>query len=435
MVGKFVGTVTTPIEYRVDALQTIWTSNPANSIFAITRFETSYSTGQWSLGVGDYTWLNCPRTANGSYSLQMQVKYAGTGNSPGMIHTGSAGLRSRSTGVALLSLVSGLHDPIAITYGSVYAGTIFENGRVDVRTPANAPVSSTYTGGGTASCTIDNYVFDGDTAPSAHTAGALLQAASVSHSTMTFVNCKFNNFVSGSRLTASGIPASAQNLVFMGCQLGNMDLRGPTYSAAGFASQYRNTGIFAEASDPTRDFIADTWQGCTEWNSKRSFPTLNATLQDGVTPWSLRVVPATAASASLNLTPYIGPLVSKVNSLSSAARTITAEIAIADTLTFSLADISMVVTYASPAGVQYTETTYNASGGSLTASTSTWSAESGGKVSFVDGGTVLHNKFKLQLTTANSIASGSIITVMFKFHKNVTNTTQAIFIDPEVQVT
>lgn len=432
---SFNGTASAEVEYRVDALQTVWTADPANSIIKLTRPETGYSPGALSLSmgratIGGFVFLNAPRTADGSRSFVMEVGYTAAG-SDGFNLSGSADYRQRIKGVAMLSKVSGIHDPLLMQQGTGGGTTVFEDCRLDCRRVAAASVVGTFYSNTPVNMEFHGVEFNGTTGASAHTGifnANQLQMGIVAQ------NCTFVGFVSGSKLMQPTPAYFDFNFAFLGAQLGNVDLRGPVMGGAGYQNRRGLFGLVVEASDPNRDFVCDQWQGFTEWNSKRSMPTANARLHDDVTPWSLHVVPAQNGTNILAAIPYLGPTLSKLNELADGARTVTAHIAIADTLAWTRREIEMVVTYIDTTGVQRTETTYDVAGSALAASTLTWSAESGGKVSFVDGGTVLHDKYKLELTTAYAIKTKSIITIQFKFRSTVTNTTQGVFIDPEVAV-
>lgn len=248
-------------------------------------------------------------------------------------------------------------------------------------------------------------------------------------------NVKFRNFVIGSRLNSTTLPNSGTRITYTDCDFGNISHRGPymaqgvpTYDFSGFITSYSNKG--------SRDFFHDTQKGFCQWNSVYAQPTLNATLDNGVDKWSIVVVPSAISGACSPLFPFSLPRFSVINALPTGPRTFTVEIAVSDQVTWTKRDVSLVVSYTTDAGDDVVLSSFDLNAGALTTSTATWSSESGGKVLYVDSGTLLHNKFKIQLSTPDGkdLPLGAEVTATVRVHTTVANTTQYLFVDPEILV-
>jgi hypothetical protein len=189
------------------------------------------------------------------------------------------------------------------------------------------------------------------------------------------------------------------------------------------------------SNGPLKEFSLNLGHGYCDWDASLSFPTCNARLLDGVTPWSIRVAMSVSALASTTR-PYELPRFAKVNSLPDGVRTLSVEMAIEDSI-LATADrtdrVSMTVTYTQTDGSTRTISSFNWAGAPLTPSTATWSAESGGKVVF-NPGNIQHTKRKLSVTTPTAIKSGTEIGIVVGFHFNSSTTMQTIFVDPEITV-
>lgn len=244
-----------------------------------------------------------------------------------------------------------------------------------------------------------------------------------------------SDFVPGSKLCSSFIAGTSWQVLMMeDADLGNVTNLGPNITQA--QSQDFNSTITNFMHSGARDFYIENNAGMIEWNSHRSFPTLNATLPDGLTKWSFRMVSRTTAGYVSSLAPFRSPRFAKINSLATGQRTITAQVAISDQLSWSKADISLEVAYRDANGDIIVLSSWDESGGALTASTVTWSQESGGKVTFVDGATVYHNKFKLSVTTptGNDLPLGEEVAAYIFIRNTVSNSSEMVFVDPDLSV-
>lgn len=240
------------------------------------------------------------------------------------------------------------------------------------------------------------------------------------------------NFVTGSQLYASA--NSAASLTFVDCLWGGVTLRGPYNSGAGTYQDY-NAFFAGYSQRGGRDFWFDGPRGFVQWDSAVSQPTLNALLLDGVTPWSWLLIPSRTV---VNFAaPFVTPVISKINSLADGARTFTVQLAISDALSWTKKDISLVINYYAATGERITLDSFDVAGGALTTSSATWSQESGGKVTYSSGGTLYHNKYQIALSTPTGLdlPEGAEVTATIQINTSVANTTQIVFVDPDITIT
>lgn len=246
---------------------------------------------------------------------------------------------------------------------------------------------------------------------------------------------KFIGFVAGSKLFAAPHSGSGSvHVRFENTSFGNVSLNGPNVTQG---SAYDFNSCFSSFSQHgNRDFFIDNNRGFVEWNSTQGQPTLNAVLPDGVTKWSIKMLPQTTAGLTNIASPLVSPRLAKINSLADGARTFTVEFCVSDQTTWTKADVSIVVTYRDVNGNLVVLNTLDESGGALDVSTVTWSQESGGKVTFVSGSTVYHDKRKLSVSTpaGKNLPQGEEVGVYFRIHRTVANTTQMVFVDPDVSI-
>jgi hypothetical protein len=241
------------------------------------------------------------------------------------------------------------------------------------------------------------------------------------------------NFVAGSRLMTTSI-GTAHILRVTDAEFNNVTSRGPYYASNSTKEYSKFWSHFSSIGN--RDFLIDYERGLVEWNSSQSYPTLSATLPDGVTNWSWKIAPPTV-SGYASLGQYLdSPRIAKINSLADGARTFALQLCISDALSWTKRDVSMRVVYKDVNGDMVTLDTLDYAAGALTSSSETWSQESGGKVTYSDGGTLYHNKFKLEVSTPSgkNLPAGAEVGVYFRVHNTVANSTQYLFVDPDVSI-
>ena len=245
---------------------------------------------------------------------------------------------------------------------------------------------------------------------------------------VNFDGCQFVGFPTGSRFHVNTATFGTVTLQLRNCAMGGVTLMGPSLFGAplplGAYTQPR--GIFLCNALGNRDMIFDTPHVFVGWESMRSYPTLSAVLMDGTTPWSLRMIPTSAANALGSAGTADSPRLGKINTLGTGARTITFQMLIDTALSWTKKDIGLCIEYVNASGVVKCLETYDPAAGSLTTSTAAWSA-----TTFSDGGTINYNKREVAVTTPESVLADSEISVFVRLYSGVSNSTQGVFIDPE----
>lgn len=246
---------------------------------------------------------------------------------------------------------------------------------------------------------------------------------------LRFTSCRWVDYVSGSLnsiATNSGTPYQAY---FSNCDFGNIGIRGP-------AKLLTQSSVVAASSQyGKREFFVSTMTGFVEWTANRSFPVCNAKLLNGTDGWSIHMVPTTTAGILSRFNPLKSPRIGKINSLATGARTLTIELAVHAALAWDKSDISALIEYVGTDGVLRTVDTYDYDGAALDVSTTAWSVESGGQVTYVDASLVqYHNKVKFSVTTPTEIAQDTEISITICLHSAVAAATQGVFVDPEIVV-
>lgn len=260
---------------------------------------------------------------------------------------------------------------------------------------------------------------------------------------ISLTSCKFEDFIIGSQICLVGVGSAtssivACNVVMKDTKWGNVSARGPYLATSVNASLVPYGQSFVAGSNiETEDFMLDTKLGFVEWNSTRSQPTLNAKLQDAITPMSYRFVSSTNANNISVFMPFESPRIAKKNTLPNGQRTITLEFCLEDNLVWDKSMFWFVFDYTDTNGKSQVIDTFDENKGAFTVSTSTWSQESGGKVTYVDGGSLLHKKFKISITTptGKNLAINTEMGLTVRIAGVAGNITQGGFICPEFLVT
>ena len=251
---------------------------------------------------------------------------------------------------------------------------------------------------------------------------------------LNFDGCRFNGFVTGSRFLAAGTNWGdlIRNVTLRNCDMGGITRLGPDLfaSTAGIDSYRYGKGMFLSNNFGNRDFVVNAAQGFAAYISAQLYPTCNAVKLDGTTPWSIRVIPSTLANAVSPSGPFEVPRLGKINSLGTGVRTAEVNILLDDDLSaWSKREVSVVMEYVDSAGKIVVMDSYDPDGAALTASTATWSA-----LSYSDGGAKTYTRKKIVLTTPTSVLDASEMTFTVRLNATVSNSTQGIFLDPEVLV-
>jgi hypothetical protein len=289
------------------------------------------------------------------------------------------------------------------------------------------------------SATIRNLVFDNSGATAPHT--GLINCSNNTNNDLFINGIKAINCLVGSKSVISPSGIGNGNILIINADLGNAFAFDPIASAYANSinnTLYRTVSIFSSAA--TRDFQINTLRGKSDWISGLGFPTLSATLLDGVTPWSIKFLSSTIPGQTSTGRPHSSPRISKINSLANGARTITLEYLLNDTLSgIDTSNLWMELNYTDTSGrAVYLTTRQIFPAAALTPSTNTgWSTWNGTKATFISGGTINFDRYKFVLSTpaGHDMASGCEIIAQVHIGTSVANVQQVLFIDPDTSIT
>lgn len=309
--------------------------------------------------------------------------------------------------------------------------TLVRNGMLKHNSASGVFINLTGNGNSIYACDFENLTLDNGVSAALHN-GLINATVYLSESALRGIKC--TNFVVGSKLFSGNLGAG-NKVTFYDSDFGNVTVRSP-YSAGTNSTMDFNTCLAAFSGIGNRDFLIDNVRGTCVWSSAASQPTLNAVLPDGSTKWSWRIAPATGANYITAGCPLVSPRIVKLNTLASGARTFTLEFCVSNGLSWTARDVSMLVQYTDAGGNAVTLDTWDYAAGALTTSSSTWSQESGGQVTYSDGGTLYHNKKKLSISTptGNDLPLNAEVSVYFRVHNTASVATQYLFVDPDVGI-
>jgi hypothetical protein len=251
-----------------------------------------------------------------------------------------------------------------------------------------------------------------------------------------FIGCKFTGFVVGSDLLSAYSGTCIPALSFDSCNFGNVTKRGPYLPTVARQIHAPALGYVTVVNrDGKRDFMTDIVHGHAEWSSSRSLPTLNALLDDAAaTPWSVLAIPATQSINIGAVDPFNLPRFSKRNTLGDGARTITLRFAAETSIGATKRDVSILVQYTDTSGNTQTVDTWDALASALDTDTSTWSLMAGSQVTWDNGGTIYHDRKKIEVTTPTAVKDDTEILVTARLHTPVANTGKTYIVCPEFGV-
>lgn len=437
-----MGSATAPVRMLVDN-STIW-SDGTNPVLTIKFIGTNfYGWALWACNSSTYVEISGNTYSDGTKSLKLMIPTESSNSSLSItpysgvlklkhieFYTQKVYAQYSNIGVNVSSAASTDSNRIAVfescrfkaTYADVTTFRIINTNSVTYRTPYKFVGCEFEIVGATGLC---NGLF---------TSGA-------GYLTVHLERCKFIGFVAGSNLLYTSGVMTSSSVVAIDCDFGNVTGLGPymatTSPSAGYIPGFLesgNFGFFVSNRNGYRDFVCDQANLYSAWNHTLNFPTLNATLLDGSTKWSIQAIPSTL-SANINaMAPATVPPIAKINSLSSGVRTITVEFGVEKSVSCTKKDVFIEVLYQDSSDNLRIESNIDMAAGALTDSTASWSTNTndGGVTRFTYGSPTLYfNRYKTSLTTAYAIKTGTEVVVNFKIAKSVADSTKMLFIDPE----
>lgn len=422
-----VGSNDQPVRYVIDD-STVWSDGSEPQVF---MDQTATNTGGgFSVAAGGVAHLIASRYSDTKYGLVMRKLLAIGGND---VHTISCAGKAIFEGVSheWHSTTSG--DQIFVrdvgTSNSAGGFLTMRRCRISRRNTLPGPSAS----GSNIEIRFDfiDCIFEVREAVTPVLGSIYAGSNNIQRAVLNFDGCRFIGFPVGSRLQS--LTTTVFNVVvnLRNCDLGGITLLGPDLFGAGvpLSSTCRANGIFISNVSGGRLMVQNTAQSFIGWEPDRSYPTLNARLMDGVTPWSLRMIPSSLAGVVSPMGPVESPRLAAENSLGTNLLTITVEVLVDNTLAWDKSDLSCVLHYIDAAGAVQVIDTYDPDGGALSASTAAWSS-----TTFSDGGTISYEKRKFTFSTPTAVLANSEISAYVRILTTVSDSTKGIFVDPAVQV-
>lgn len=284
---------------------------------------------------------------------------------------------------------------------------------------------------------IRDFVFDAS-GSSAASNGAMAIVGLPNAFSIQCLEGRFKDFVIGSELMATPMSSGFGMVSFDNVDFGGVTRRGP-YLAANSetgGNYFGEMHISSLSRVGLRDFWRDDQSGYIEWNSQRSQPTCGAVLDDGVTTWSIGVFPTTLAGNIPPGAPLELPRLVKVNTLADGARTFKLRFVAEQALAVNRARVSMMVSYVDVNGSLVVLDTYDPFAGAIASDSTTWTNESGGFVTYQNGGTVNHHKYVLTVSTPSgkNLKNGVEVGVVARIHLPGSTLAQSYFFDPDFTI-
>lgn len=425
LAGPTTGTALAPVVIHVDD-RTTWPADPAEPQIIIDQSATNVSFQVSAVNLV----YKARRYSDTRFGLVLRKSQAIGGNDGFGVHTGALALE----GVDFESTPAGLGTFRISDVNDTASGGFLTLRRCRIRNQ-NSWGNVVAAGGSNRNVRVDLLECElGLMSLATPFPGFPISGTTLSGQTINFDSCRFTGFPVGSRL----VPVttgwlSGWTFFLRNCDLGGITLLGPNFigGAQGQGLYARNAGgIVVSKQFGSRDLVIDGGQGFVGWEPDRVYPTLAARLLDGVTPWSIRMIPSTQSAAVSRMGFLEAPRLAKLNTLGSGVRTATVEILVDDRLTWTRADIGVVIEYLDTSGVMRVVDTFDPLGGALDVSTAAWST-----LSFSDGGALTFNRRRFSVAMPTAVAADSEISVFVRVYATVPDITHGVFIDPEVALT
>lgn len=430
----FGGSRLVPLEIQIDD-GTTWPadgSTPELKIVCYANFSNYYNMFQAAVAAGPVN-LRATKYSSGERSLKFQLPSGSTAtgyfavstNGNLSIHNADFDTSNATSAYAQLYVYAG-----DTNYANCFVRCRFKH-------KANAAfIGTTGTGRGAIEVVDTEFDATGASVPNSGVFNGF--GGHASGLEVLFECCKFTGFPATSRLFANGAGTIYPNrIIFSNCSWGGLVAKGPvTLPPSGIYAVRTANYVSGYSQSGNRDFFNNTMSGYFDWDSGASYPTCNARLLDGTTAWVIKVIPTTdplkiSRNCPLEL-PRIGKIVPTADLLAQDVRTLKIHLAVRDSLTLTKQDVSLFVVYEDASGVLQVIDTYDYAGAALSTSTATWSNESAGQVLW---GAAAHNKKEFSVTTSTAVKAGTEVGIFVRFGFSVADTTQTIFVDPDITVT
>lgn len=424
--GNSLGTATNPTYVLIDD-GTVWSADGSTPVLELI-LKGSWS--QYAVSNYPYSIIEAAIYASGQRNLVFEANAGGSmtlnilGANPGVVKNVDFRRLSAVSATAVWSVLIGSTSTLSVKAPLVLRGCRFYSEGLNVF--QFAQISQYYN----QFTKFIGCVFETVSASSA-SIGLVNVASTPSYSqTIVIEACKFVGFITGTRLVAqTALPGQNQVVIAKDCSFGNVNLLGPNFLLTTTPAIPGARGLYITNSSGTRDFVMDVpGSFYAEWVSARGYPTCNARLPNGTTPWSIYAVP-TSLSQITCVGPAELPRISKLLpanvDLAEAVRTFKLNFLMESTLGWTRTDISVSIRYLGTDDEMYYYDSWQA--GALSSSSATWSATSW------NGQTWTPKEFSF--TTPVAVKASSEVAIYVRLHSTSANDTLGVIIDPEVLIT
>lgn len=423
-----MGSASSPVRFILDD-STTWAdgSNPVFSISYTTALGASSFTLNWNSNAATYSTIEAPNDPDSDYYGLQISSAANTG-------AGAPQLTLSNRSFAGIKITHGSSSNVSpITASNAQSACKSSNCKLVLNTGTAALNFGTT--GIYGSIAFPGLVIDQGSYASPHP-GLIAASGNAQQNTLevSIDGLKCLNFVTGSKLFATQY--QSRKYVIRNPDLGNVTDYGSKLCQ--IAAPTVNYGLECVSISDQRSgnaWLLDQRFGFVEWNPLRSYPTLSATLLNG-NKWSIRAFPTTVSGVLSRWKPFRLPAFAKFNTLADGARTFRIDFAVKSTLSLNKASLWFDITYIDTSGNLVTVTTLDDAAGAFSASSLTWSLESGGQVTYDDGGIMYFDKLYTTVATpaGHDLAEGSIVSVDAYLAYTAGAITDMVFIDPDVGV-
>lgn len=271
---------------------------------------------------------------------------------------------------------------------------------------------------------------------SAAPAGVFIRCVAVTHISALFKGCKFTGIPVDSILsTAVTSDVGKYEIEFIDCPgAENFKLLGANSIIQTTDSTNALTRIWRIMMSGIKGngYLLDTASVHASWIPGQGFPYLNGLIEENQ-PASIRIQHTTNAAYIADSGAVMFDTVVYNAATSAATKTLTANIAVDDNLTFNTSEIAMHVQYqdATTGEMKYVTTLVDYQSAAALTAGSGWYPDSAGKTYL---GAKNYNEYKFVLTTPTTVKAASMLRVWLTVHKANTQTGRWIFIDPYIGV-
>lgn len=190
------------------------------------------------------------------------------------------------------------------------------------------------------------------------------------------------------------------------------------------------TTVYISGYDGEYGFRREDSRCISTWRKGENYPTLNALLPDGVTGWSIKVLPATIVS--LDYPAELASIKKAVNLSADSLLDVSVEIVINESYSSPLdTDWWMDVHYTDATGIPRTESTQGA-GDPLVSSLAQWNPLNLGQVPY---GPNNYDRFALKATTAHLVKKGTTVCATVYSSRPSAISSDFYFLCPDIIVT